>query len=355
MLKKLPILSFRLFSLLLLGLVSFVTAHQVQAQTNQGLAELRLSLSPPVTYLSIKPGETKPYELTLTNNGQRDLSVQLQLADFTSDGKTGTPVLKFNSQFTYLKPSNPAWNWNQAVVVKKNETVKVPFVLAVPTGAKETEAHLTILAKGSQIGLGTTGSTAVAGTVGSNLIIAIAQSEMNFSQVEFGDWKIPKTLDSLKGLDVTGLVKNTGQQSGPILGKATLTGPDGQMKKTWLFYPDVVLPGATRAVRVVDTTTNPSLPPASWFGQPNVKLEPNLSYKPSWMFGAYTLKLELYHEDYAENQPRWQRQSQIFALPFTIVAVFLAIPISVGIFLLIRRYFPRQFSRLKTSTTNLND
>jgi hypothetical protein len=61
--------------------------------------ELNLSLSPPITYLSILPGETKSFQLNLQNSGSRNLLVQLQLADFESDNLTGQPILKLGSKF----------------------------------------------------------------------------------------------------------------------------------------------------------------------------------------------------------------------------------------------------------------
>jgi hypothetical protein len=326
-------------SLILLssGLVLLSTFHQVSAQglptlntaanPNPESQDLNLAVSPPVTYLSIKPGETKAIPLTIKNNGDRDLTLQLQLAEFSSDGQTGRPILNLNSQFTYLNPRDKAWNWGQAVVLKRDQTAQVLLDLVVPLNAPVTEHHITVLVKGSQISPDSMGFSSVAGIVGSNLVIAVANDATNLSQVEFGDWDIPRYTDSLKGIDITGLVKNTGRQAGPILGRATLLSPTGQTLKTWLFYPDMVLPSSNRAIRVIDTTTDPTAEPSTWLSQPNLQPGTHLVYQPTWLLGNYLLKIELYQNDYTLNQPRWQRVIQITAFPFGLMAFCLGLPL----------------------------
>ncbi len=307
------------------------------SSSNTNSTDLNLSISPPITYLSIKPGETKSIPLTIKNSGDRDLVIQLQLAEFSSDGQTGRPVLNLTSHFGYLRPQNAAWNWGQSVVVKHDETAQILLDLVVPITATVEEHHLTILAKGSQISPNSMVLSSVAGMIGSNLVIAIANDETDLSQVEFGDWEIPRYIDSLKGIDVNGLIKNTGKQAGPILGKATLLAPSGETLKTWLFYPDMVLPSSTREVRVIDVTSDPTAEPSAWFSQPNLQPINHLQYQPSWLLGNYLLKLELYQHDYTPNQPRWQRIIQITAFPFGLVAFCLAVPLCYGLVVGLRK------------------
>lgn len=327
----LPILIVALFSLSTPALAQSLPSLNGTNNSNSNSTDLNLGISPPITYLSIKPGETKAIPLTINNGGDRDLVIQLQLAEFRSDGQTGRPVLNLTSNFPYLKPRNPAWSWGQPMVVKRDETAQIWLDLIVPVGAKLEEHHLTVLAKGSQVSPNSIGLSSVAGMVGSNIVIAIANDETDLSQVEFADWEIPRYIDSLRGIDLTGLIKNTGRQAGPVLGKASLLAPGGEILKTWLFYPDMVLPNSTREVRVIDVTSDPTAEPSTWFSQPNLQPVNHLEYKPSWLLGNYLLKLELYQQDYTPNQPRWQRVIQITAFPFGLVAFCLAIPLCYGL------------------------
>ena len=369
---------FRIMSLLLslsltLGFFSLAPLAPVVAQfqlpslTNQNQtdttsrAELDLSLSPPVTYLSLKPGETKSLQLTLKNSGTRSLRVQLELAEFTSDGKTGRPVLKLQSTFPYLKAHEVGWSWGQSRLLKSGETAVIDFDLKLPETIILTEKHFTILARASQISdvnltnlssnqqLG--GSSQVAGLIGSNLIVAIAADDTNLSKVKLTDWSIPKLVDSLRGISVTGLVKNFGAHSGPILGQATLTNSSGQLLKAWLFYPDMVLPESTREIRVIDVTSDPTADPQTWLNRPNPLLTNQLKYQPSWLFGTYTLKVRLYHLDYTEAQPVSAQTFYLTALPFSIMIGLLILPMSYWLILKTRELTTRVI-KAKLPTTS---
>lgn len=309
---------------------ALIAPTSISAQTT---TELDLSFSPPVTYLGIKPGETKILELKLKNSGSRNLKVELELGEFEADGVSGQPKLKFDSGFPYLKAQDPAWNWHQPHALKSGETATIKFVLAVPESVPLKESHLTILAKASQVSDLVTakssltgGSGQVAGLIGSNLIVAVADSNANLSKLELFNWKAPHFVDSLRGIQVTGLIKNQGQQAGPVIGKASLVGPNGQLLKSWLLYPDMVLPGTTRGFRAIDTTTDPSADPALWLSQPNVKLEPQLSYQPSWLLGKYSLKVQLFKQSYTDAQPVVSETYSIIALPFGILIAVIGLP-----------------------------
>ena len=323
----------KLFSSLLITITLLIT-QLAPAHAQTTTTELDLSFSPPVTYLSVQPGETKTIELKLKNSGTRNLKIQLELADFEANGTTGQPVLKFNSTFPYLKAKDPAWSWQQPQVVKSGETVSILFEVALPKTVSVKESHLTVLARASQISeapgsktatLGSSGQ--VSGLIGSNIILAVSDSNVNLSKLDFFNWQPPKFVDSLRGIKIAGLIKNQGIHAGPIIGKASLVGPSGQLLKSWLFFPDMVLPGSTRELRVIDTTSDPSADPTLWLSQPNNTLENKLSYQPSWLFGNYTLKVQLFKTDYTDAQPSVTENYQITALPFGILAGLVGLPL----------------------------
>jgi len=308
----------------------------------ENLPEISLNVSPPINYISVQPGETKSFQLTLQNYGKRNLEIQLSLAEFESNNLTGQPIIKPNSKFEYLKPKNPAWSWLRSNLVKSGETVKVIFDITVPTTAKSMEYHLTILAQAGITSAETTAAdmsgelnstSSVTGLIGSNLILAIAKDSENLNQIVLTDWEIPRYIDSLGSIDIQGLVKNTGNQSGPILGRASLIGPGGKLLKSWLVYPDMVLPNSSRTVRFVDTTQDPAASSDAWLTRSNVKIENSMVYKPNWLFGNYTLKIQLFHQDYTDIQPYSEKIVQITALPYGILAIIIVIPVCFGLFL----------------------
>ena len=344
------------FSALLLALILLpLGQQQVSAQT--AATELDLSFSPPVTYLSVQPGETKTIELKLKNSGSRNLKVQLELADFEANGTTGQPVLKFNSTFPYLKAKDPAWDWHQPQVVKSGETVSLLFTVALPTSVPLKESHLTVLARASQTAEAPGSSTAVLGSsgqvsglIGSNIILAATDATTNLSKLSFFNWQPPKFVDSLRGIKLTGLIKNQGSHAGPILGKASLVGPSGQLLKSWLFFPDMVLPGSTRELRVIDTTSDPSADPTLWLSQPNSTLENQLSYQPSWLFGNYQLKVQLFATDYTDAQASSTETHRITALPFGILAGLIGLPLAYWLLTKTRSTLHQQLTKKAAQT-----
>lgn len=315
--------------------------------------ELNLNLSPPVTYLSVRPGETKSYQLILQNSGTRNLQVQLQLADFESNNKTGQPIIKLNSKFNFLKPRDKAWGWQNAQLLKSGETAKVWLDITIPDGSLPAEYHLTILAQAEATSESNSSTAAnligssgrVTGLVGSNLILAIATDNANQSQISLEDWPIPKFVDSLGEINLQGLVRNFGNQAGPIIGKATLTGPNNKILKSWLLYPDMVLPDSTRAIRVVDVSLDPTADPNSWLNQPNLILENSLIYKPGWLFGNYVFKIQVFKQNFTDAPAKSEKIVQITALPFGILAIILAIPICFWLISLTKNWFAKTIAK----------
>lgn len=340
----------RFFSLLIA--VALLAAQLAPAQAQTTSTELDLSFSPPVTYLGIKPGETKTIELKLKNSGTRNLKVQLELADFEANGSTGQPVLKFNSNFPYLKAKDPAWNWREAQVVKSGETASILFEIALPNSAPLKESHLTVLARAGQTSEAPGGKTStlassgqVSGLIGSNIVLAASDSNLNLSKLDLFNWQPPRFVDSLRGIRIAGLIKNQGIHTGPVIGKATLVGPSGQLLKSWLFFPDMVLPGSTRELRVIDTTSDPSADPSLWLSQPNNKLENELSYQPSWLFGNYTVKVQLFKTDYTDAQASSTQTYQITALPFGILAGLFGLPLAYWLIIKTRSHLHQKLTK----------
>jgi len=101
MLKKI------LFILLLLSL-NYLNPGQIFAQSTDALS---INVSPPVSYLYVKPGAGIGAPIYLENQGRYTLTVTPQLVDFRPNQETGEVVLQQTSSFKHLSIAgdNDAW------------------------------------------------------------------------------------------------------------------------------------------------------------------------------------------------------------------------------------------------------
>lgn len=282
-----------LLAVLFIGL-SLFHPKSVQAQTN--FPALDISLSPPVVYLSIKPGETKQHAILIKNEGTDDVLANLSLSDFRSDNQTGQPILSEDTTFGYLKIRDGELNWKSNFLLKAKTEKKVVFDLTVPSSATEGEFPLTVLLNASRIGSNMGEQSQIAGMIGSNIIVFISRDETNQSKLTIDRTVIPKWVDSSRPLEFSISIKNTGKHAAPLSGTITIVNSLGQKVKSYLLYPDMVLANTSRLARAIDTTQSQITDIETVLAQPDLQFSSKISYQPLFLLGIYTIHIELPEE-----------------------------------------------------------
>ena len=112
-----------------------IAAPVVHAQQNNGGSGSGLQLSPTRTEISGQPGERKTFKLTLKNVTQSEVTAQVALNDFESDGASGTPkIIVDTKQRTPYTLNNFLKNFND-VDLKAGESKDVNLAVEIPANA----------------------------------------------------------------------------------------------------------------------------------------------------------------------------------------------------------------------------
>lgn len=315
---------------ILVGL-GVVSAPQVGAQTPPALD---LSVSPPTTYLWIKPGQTLTHTVTLEQKGRLPVTIIPSVVDFQADGTTGQPILNKNSTFKYLSLATPTGNTtttgtdaNSSFTLQPNQAKKLTFTLNIPADAREAEYPLTLLFTAqptSEFTLSQTGST-VSGVVGSNLIVLISNTDRDRGELSVKEIQTPQWIDSFRSLSFKVLAENTGHNATTASGSAVITDWQGKQVAQFPIYPDMVLAGSTRLVRTSPTT---DLDLASGFTPPDLTtIDPALLtsqfiFDQPFLIGPYTIAVYLtkFDQNLASVTPV---TTTVVALPYTLVILLI--------------------------------
>lgn len=319
-----------------------------------------LGVTPNSAFWHVKPGDEITHTIILKNEGAFSLDVTPELVSFESDQQTGKPLIESlpipqanesndpptpNSNNSILainptsapteslkKPSvpiaefiniaNPDFTWKQSFLLKPGEEKKVVLKISppsletiIPEQAQllEMEHSLTVLFVGKPaFSMASPDSSAqVSGVVGSNLILYFSSQENDLSELKIEKLRVPRVVDSFDQISFSILAKNTGRNATPNQGKATITTLANRILAEYNFYPDMVLAQSSREVRSLPLSVVQKL---EHEGKKELdeeelsQLTPQLVYKSPFLFGIYTLTVELGTE---------KQTTKFVALPFS--------------------------------------
>lgn len=268
-----------------------------------------LSLSPPITHIIVQPGKTAVQTFTLQNSGSADLEIKPELRDFTSDQRSGEPVLLDKFTFPYLKLAGQAVTEPFSLPAGTAKQFTLQF--DIPDSALEREYHFTLLFSGELAQPITEGNQGTLTTqLGSNLIVTITRTEKDLGQMrvkEFRQWRV---IDSFMAIEPEIYVENIGKNMSVTTGQFTVN--NALTRQSWQqdILPQNVLPNASRQL---------------WAAQFEEKDQEEFAqgvafrYDPLFLFGQYTVSLN-YH---SPNQNPQTYQVHVFAFPFSLVIIFL--------------------------------
>lgn len=281
-----------------LSLFSLLLPRNIFAQAN----EINLAISPPVTYMSIKPGETQTYEIKAENLGTSTLEVTPRLLDFEADNKTGQPVVKQSSTFKYIKINDGLSSFGENFLLKPKQKITIPITIEIPKSEQEEEYAMTIFFDfKNQIEESNEDSQArVTGTVGSNLILLVTRNNSDRGNLIVKSIKSFPTIDSFMPIKFSALAENIGNNATPASGSATITNWQNKEVAKFGIYPDMVLSNSSRELREKDFVSN------------------EFRYKKSFLIGIYQIKIEL-KKNSSPNAEVSTLTKTIVAIPFSII------------------------------------
>ena len=310
------LLKFSAVFLLIVQIVHSVRPSLVQAQITDPtdeppLADLSLAIDPPVTYLHVKPSEVITHTVMVTNTGSKTLTVTVNVTDFKPDGITGQPILQPGQVFN--KQANPDLSFGEPFTIAPNENHSVTLQFDVAQLANQKEYPLAILFNARSIddeGNKNSSGAQVAGTITSNLILFISDSDENQGRLAINRLTIPKIIDSFGGIHFSILAENNGANATPINGQVTIKNIFLQKINEYLFYPDYILASSTRLVRGTELSEGIINNEGKLDPEKIEVLTTNFVYKAPFMFGLYTVDVEV---------GQHQRTTSVIAIPFSLL------------------------------------
>jgi hypothetical protein len=299
-------------SLTFSGQIKLVQAQELPEQNDQeSTAPLSLAVSPPTSYLYVKPSDEIKHTITLKNTGTQTLEVKMQLTDFKPDGKTGRPLLSSGTIFD--KAVNPNLEFGQPFQIKPQENRTVTLALDASKLAKEKEYPLSILFNAQSVRDETNQASfsQVSGTVVSNLIVFISNQEENQGELIIEKFKAPRIIDSFQPIHFSLLAKNKGLNAMPVQGRALVKNFLGQTINEFIFYPDQILADSTRQVRGTELRAELLDKDNQLIPDKIENLSTEFKHQTPILFGPYRVEAQLDQD---------QASTYVIALPFSFIA-----------------------------------
>lgn len=315
------------------ALTSTALAQQREPQLEPRPAQpIDLTVSPPVSYLLLKPGETNRHVVTLEQYGTIPLEMEVLVVDFQADGRTGQPNLGdlanlSATTFPHVRLEGSGLMIDSAgtgasFTLGVGERRTITLVFALPDTQVEREYPMSVLftarPAGSVIQSGSGAS--VSALVGSNLIATVSRTERDRGRLQPKTIDAPTILDSLGRLNFTILAENTGLNATNASGSATITNWQGTEVARYDFYPDMILANSTRLLRTSTDGSDPLDP----------DIDPSLisevfGYEAAFLLGPYTIDIELAHNGQLESAGSTRVSARVVALPYSLVMIPLII------------------------------
>jgi hypothetical protein len=150
-----------------------------QGQTGSNLA---ITITPPITKLSVGPGETWASTLKVVNSNNRTLALNVRAMDFQATGESGRGKFLPRPDTAAGTSTHSLARWielpKKRITVGANESVQVPFSVSVPDNAEPGGHYAAILVGTGDIAADATTGLNVSSFV-SSLLLTRIQGDIN--------------------------------------------------------------------------------------------------------------------------------------------------------------------------------
>lgn len=273
-----------------------------------------LSISPSVVELTMQPGKMVTQTFMVENAGTTDLTVTATLRDFTSDGKTGVPIIQEKSTFPFAQLENADVHLGEPFTLKANSSQQLIFAVKPDETAEERDWYISLLLDTKPV-VGETlaqSGTAVTGQIASNIIVRVARDDripLNWDVQLLG---IPRFIDSLQSIQITPYVQNHSKTAGTPEMSMLILDWRGEIVFEQDGLPERVLANSSREIAAALQRKDD---PRSY--QPTTFV-----FDPLFAVGPYTVRTTIRNN---EDGPRVVEKSFV-AFPFSVLiaVIFLA-------------------------------
>lgn len=273
-------------------------------QSLQAQGGLDLTVTPPLTYLHVKPGSQSIHTITIENTGSQDLKITPNILDFGTDQDTGLPILLDKNSFEHFVSIEQQL---QPIELGPTQKAQLTLVIAPPQNAPEKEYPLSIVFEAKASRDIPTQNSQLSGSVASNLIILISDKNEIAKQQIISDSGTPKIIDSFRALELKPIIKNESMATSIASGSATIKNMFGKEVATFKFFPDNILGFSQRPIRALDQTKIDSIQPTTF------------TYDPTLVVGPYTIEYNIESQDTTKTF-----KSVVIALPIFVLVAILA-------------------------------
>lgn len=275
------------FSLLLcLGMGPLILLPgAVQAQGN---TPIELSVTPPVAYIHVQPGQTVSHSVVIEYKGRESVMVSPQLVDFTTGEMGQGVILQPDMSFPYLTQSTRQ-TLGETFTLEPNKSRTINLSFSPPPGVAEEEYRLSLVFRAQPTvptQLEGISGQAIAG-IATNMIVLVSPQTAPPNQVSIKKILGFPITDSLGKISFQLLAENPGVKANPASGSATIKNWQGKPVTTFPIYPDMVLAKNDRVLRPAEEAT----PGAEvvWEASETHTFE----YDPMFLLGPYTIEVSV--------------------------------------------------------------
>ena len=262
---------------------------------------LDLTISPPVSYLHVKPGSKQAHTIHIQNNGDHTITVTPTVHNFSVQPDTGLPQLADDHTFPHFTSLDQQL---VPMLLEPDQKAQLTLAIAPPQNALEKEYPLSIVFVAEEDDATT--PSRLKGSVASNLILLISSKNEFTQRLTVAEINAPLLLDSFQSLSIHPLLKNEGLATSTASGSAVIKNWMGTEVARFELFPDNILGFSQRPARARDLEKPNSLQPIPF------------DYKPTLLLGPYTVEVTLNNQEELTTNKK-----TVVALPFlALIALF---------------------------------
>jgi len=206
--------------------------------------EISLSVSPPITEITIQPGKEVIQTYDLKNEGETTL-INISVVPFFPQGIEG--YQEFDEELAeayqgWFSLIDPQIAWGSKFNLPKGETQTVSLKISPPRDTNLKDYYFAVLfitQQDSETGLDSSYSQA---RIGSNLLITVTDDGNPIKNVEIANFSAPLIIDSFAKLNYSVTLKNIGRSFVKPMGKIIVTSkPFGKVQEIFLAPVNVLV------------------------------------------------------------------------------------------------------------------
>jgi hypothetical protein len=251
-------------------------------------SSLGLSIYPPISQVTIKPGKTITQAFTVQNLSDTEKEFTARLIPFAAGDPNGRPILKPNQKpewLSFFTLANSDIALDQPFRVKPQSSRQIILTISIPNSAAETDHYLTLLVTAYKLTIEKSNSS-VSGSIGANLLLTVSNTENPQSKISLTKFETNETpllklkngtliFDNLDSITFTATAKNSAKFLSQVRGIFKITNPLSQPQTLQSILPIYILANSEREIVASGSATFNFSPKITDIGQYTANLNLN--------------------------------------------------------------------------------